>query len=188
MSYLDRAKKWCSNEEIKYAAKYLKENKHLITPNEMSDLYFNAPDNTTTSVMTAILLDSGINPLKYLPYVPEYYGYGLFIGDLILPKHIRVIGENAFANCDIESVHIPEGAYLIEYQAFYRCHHLSEIYLPSSITVIKERAFAYDDNLVTIKYNGTIEEYADIDHNPDSTYYDIDTPIHLICTDREDTI
>lgn len=188
MSYLDRAKEWCSNEEIKAAAKHLRECKHLINPNGMSDLYFNAPENTTTSVMTAILLDSGINPLQYLSYVPEYYGTGLFKGKLLIPNHIKVIGENAFTSGDIETLIIPEGVLVIEERAFAHCPYLKEIYLPSSITTIKKQAFAFDDKLVIINYNGTREQYGDIDHDPDSIYYNIDTPIHLVCTDTEDTI
>jgi hypothetical protein len=188
MSYLDRVKEWCSNEEIKYAANYLRETKHLITPNGMSDLYFNAPENTTTSVMTAILLDSGINPLKYLSYVPEYYGTGVFKGDLILPTHIRSIGEYAFESCDIEAVHIPEGASRIEYRAFANCPYLKDVYLPSSITAIDYLAFYHNEELVSIHYNGTKEEFYAIKMDEDSVFSDIYTPIHLICTDGEDTL
>ena len=188
MSYLDRAKEWCSNDELQCAAKYLRENRHLIAPNRMYDLYFNAPENTTASVMTAILLDSGVDPLMYLSDIPQYYGTGLFIGDLILPEHIKIIGERAFTDCDIESVYIPEGVRVIEVGAFSHCHNLSEVHLPNSTIHINKLAFSCDANLRQIYYNGTREQYGDIDHDPDSVYFNIDTPIHLVCTDMEDTI
>lgn len=54
----------------------------------------------------------------------------------------KIIYESSFDNCDlITEILIPEGVFLIAYDAFYHCDNLSYVSLPKSLEVIMEDAF-----------------------------------------------
>ena len=71
----------------------------------------------------------------------KYTGPG---GDIVIPKGITVIGEEAFAlRDDINSVVIPEGVFLIGDSAFGTCRNLIHVTLPSTLVKIGENAFGF---------------------------------------------
>lgn len=82
----------------------------------------------------------GVNPLEY--------GHNLYIKDnlateIIITPEIKVIPENAFANCaTMESLIIENGIAEIETAAFSGCTNLRKITIPESITKIGEDVFA----------------------------------------------
>ena len=45
-------------------------------------------DKTPIPLLTAVLIDSGIDPLQKLSNIPDQYGVTLFSGKLIIPGHI----------------------------------------------------------------------------------------------------
>ncbi|MBQ4273386.1 MAG: leucine-rich repeat domain-containing protein, partial [Clostridia bacterium] len=54
----------------------------------------------------------------------------------------KIIYESSFDNCDlITEILIPEGVFLIAYDAFYHCDNLSYVSLPKSLEIIMEDAF-----------------------------------------------
>ena len=54
----------------------------------------------------------------------------------------KIIYESSFDNCDlITDIIIPEGVFLIGYDAFYHCDNLSYVSLPNSLKIIMEDAF-----------------------------------------------
>ena len=67
---------------------------------------------------------------------------------------VKIIGENAFANCkSIETIILPESIIELEYGAFYNCEKLKQVYITSSATKDKkvinfdtETVFGYDPN------------------------------------------
>lgn len=59
-----------------------------------------------------------------------------------VPSFITVIGENAFANGDVEQVILPNDLKIIEKAAFGWCEKLKEITFPEGLEVIDEFAFA----------------------------------------------
>ena len=67
---------------------------------------------------------------------------------------VKIIGENAFANCkSIETIILPESIIELEYGAFYNCEKLKQVYITSSATKDKkvinfdtEMVFGYDPN------------------------------------------
>lgn len=71
-----------------------------------------------------------------------YYGYQN-LTSIDLPRGMEEIGEFSFARSNLQSVAIPEGVSSIGYGAFYHCDQLTDVQLPSTITHIAPRAFAY---------------------------------------------
>lgn len=84
--------------------------------------------------------------------------------DVVIPKGVTTIGEEAFANCDnLKSVKIPDSVISIEHGAFFECINLKSVKIPKSVEKIGRSAFECCYNLenVTIQ-NGVsvIETYA----------------------------
>lgn len=80
-----------------------------------------------------------------------------YTGDVVIPAEltynsrsltVKGIGENAFANCSITSVAIPETVTFIDHYAFYYCTSLTSIIIPNSVTAIGIGAF-YNCNTLT---------------------------------------
>lgn len=71
-----------------------------------------------------------------------YYGYQN-LNSVDLPQGMEEIGEFSFARSSLQTVSVPEGVTSIGYGAFYHCDGLLEVNLPSTITHIGPKAFAY---------------------------------------------
>ena len=147
------------------ALNFISENSQLINENKWDELY-----NTLTiehypltiCKFTNIILDSGINPLDYLDYIPRYY----LGGDQELTSFI-----------------VPEGIIKIKESAFDTCRKLKKLMLPNSLTAIESSAFYYCNNLKEITYNGTIKEWqSKIRLSPTDSFFDCGTDT-VICID-----
>ena len=76
-----------------------------------------------------------------------------------LPAGLEEIGDFAFYCCtDLEEINLPDGLKRIGACAFYKCNFISVV-IPSSVKVIKERAFEYCSKLrqVTFKNNSRLK-------------------------------
>ena len=60
---------------------------------------------------------------------------------VIVPKGVKSIGVEAFADTNIMQVTLPEGLMVIDNRAFYNCKRLSKINFPDSLALIGESAF-----------------------------------------------
>lgn len=69
----------------------------------------------------------------------EYQGEKTHV---VIPDGVRVIGEDAFRRCDIESVIIPDSVRSIRYGAFADCFKLKTLELPDSVKNIGQNAFS----------------------------------------------
>ncbi len=67
-----------------------------------------------------------------------------------VPDFITKIGENAFANRDVERVFLPEGLEIIGKNAFSWCEKLTEIALPECLQMIDDGAFSNCSNLAKV--------------------------------------
>lgn len=91
----------------------------------------------------------GDNPLYYAHHL--YADENTEITDLLIPKGVTSIGNDAFCECSsLSSVTIPEGVTTIGNYAFYNCSGLCSVTIPSSITSIGSSAFENCENLATI--------------------------------------
>lgn len=69
---------------------------------------------------------------------------------VVIGSKVKSIGESAFFNCGITSIHIPQGVTSIPKNAFCKCESLISVYLPNGITSIGASAFSSCDKLTTI--------------------------------------
>ncbi|MBR2742139.1 MAG: leucine-rich repeat protein [Clostridia bacterium] len=68
---------------------------------------------------------------------------------------VTAIGENAFADCSIESVMISEGVTTIGKKAFGNCRSLVFVFLPSSLESIENYAFKECSSIHAVRYAGS---------------------------------
>lgn len=103
-----------------------------------------------TSVFTETLIKTGIDPLKYLTYIPAEFLYKSNIESLTIPDHITEICDSAFIGCSkLKSVKFdtPSNVRIISYNAFAYCDSLEEIEIPESVIGIQRDIFWNSKNL-----------------------------------------
>lgn len=102
--------------------------------------------------LTKAFLKIGLNPLDYIPFVPDFFLYGCTdISEVIIPKHIDEINDQAFEASGIDKINLPENLDIIHQSAFSRCMGLKEIALPDNIQTIPVHCFSFCANLKTVK-------------------------------------
>lgn len=154
-----------------FANKY----KELLNTANFKALYERAEKEIPVAELTEMLLSANINPLKYLGYIPEdflFYEYPeaanvANITSVTLNKNIcEYVDEHAFTGSNIvELDFLGLGLISIESQAFYGSK-LTKIMLPDTLERIEWSAFAYCDNLRDIWYEGTVDDWKQIEKAP----------------------
>ena len=147
-----------------YVKRRLKEPEiaELINNNEWGELYENFP-NEYCNELTFILLNIGIDPLKYMDYIPAGYFRDFEFSYFTIPKHIKEIKYTAFRGCkNLTSIDIPNSVEKIEAQAFYNCGKFLSIELPPKLKIIKHYCFGYCKELKSIVIPTSIEEIDEV--------------------------
>ena len=98
--------------------------------------------------------------------ITEYTG-GL-VGAVTIPASINglpvtTIGIDAFAECKLTSVTIPNSVTSIGYSAFAYCNSLTNVTIPSSVTSIGDAAFAGCASLTAIMVDALNSSYSSVD-------------------------
>ena len=75
---------------------------------------------------------------------------------------VTSIGDRAFSNNSLTSIHIPDGVTSIGNDAFDGCRGLTSVTLPKSISTIYDDAFFACNRLSTVYYNGTSDDWEEI--------------------------
>lgn len=152
---------------FKFAQKY----KYLIEREAYDELYYYALKEISVTQLTEMLLSAGINPLEHLSTIPEdflFYAYlgaadvanitSINLGD----RTYQYIEEHAFTGSNIvELDFIDSNLQAIESQAFYGSK-LRKIILPDTLKRIEHSAFAYCDDLKDIWYEGSFDQWKEI--------------------------
>lgn len=112
----------------------LKERMDAIIPNDPTD----DPEYQRSSL---------VNLADYLIIDDEVIKYIGTRKITVVPEFVTRIGENAFANRDVEQVILPEGLEIIAKNAFSWCERLTEIVLPEFVQMIDDGAFSNCSNL-----------------------------------------
>ena len=116
---------------------------------------FNA---STISELTELCLESGINPLNYMDYVPEFFlSASERVTDFDIPDNVKEIKTRAFNKCyNLKSINIGKNVTTIDNDSFNKCKNLKSINIPDSVTKIKSCAFMDCENLESITLPNTI--------------------------------
>ena len=148
---------YLKNSDIKSAYKYLNER-------------FNLAADTYVPQVTLALYDAGINPLRYTDTVPDNFLFGVYIqlnsilDTLKIPSNIKYIGDFAFAHSSLKEIKIPNSVFSIGRSAFLDTS-ITTLQLPRSVEMIDTSAFNGCNDLKTIFYEGTEEEFMDLLEN-----------------------
>ena len=112
----------------------------LINNNEFSILYESILSVNNTVELSNLFLKANIDFLKYMKAIPaRAFMNNRNIVYFIIPNNIKVIDYAAFYNSSIKKIKIPK-----------------------SVSIIEEHAFGFCDNLESIEYEGTEEEWKKI--------------------------
>lgn len=103
------------------------------------------------SEFTETLINSNINPVSILKYIPPNYLENSNIRNYTIPKGTKTICKNAFNSSKIESIVIPDSVKSIENGAFAYCSELTHIELGPNINNIGAYAFKECSSLSSIK-------------------------------------
>lgn len=83
--------------------------------------------------------------------------------DIVIPRGITGIGDNAFSNIEeLVSVTIPEGVTEINGRIFFRWGKLESVIIPDSVTRISDNAFLGSENITAATYKGHTYDYEHI--------------------------
>ena len=148
---------YLKNSDIKSAYKYLNER-------------FDLAADTYVPQVTLALYDAGIDPLRYTDTVPDNFLFGVYTQlssistTFKLPNNIKYIGEFAFAHSSLKEIKLPDSIFSIGRSAFLDTS-ITTLRLPRSVEMIDASAFNGCNDLKTIFYEGTEEEFLDLLEN-----------------------
>lgn len=148
---------YLKNSDIKSAYKYLNER-------------FDLAADTYVPQVTLTLYDAGIDPLRYTDTVPDNFLFSIYIQlhsiptTFKLPNNIKYIGEFAFAHSSLKEIELPDSIFSIGRSAFLDTPVVT-LQLPRSVEMIDTSAFNGCNDLKTIFYEGTEEEFLDLLEN-----------------------
>ena len=112
------------------------------------------------------------------------------LDNLIIPDGVQSIGSYCFKTCEsLKNIDIPDSVTLIENGAFWGCESLKTVIIPKSITKLKSATFYKCTSLTTIIYEGTIEEWNNVEKHHDLNFsWNTSTGEYTVyCTDGEIT-
>lgn len=116
--------------------------------------------------LTELFYKLGVDPLKTLDYVPEYFLFASSITSFVIPDHIKKIENSAFNSCaDLINIKIGDRVVSIGFLAFYNCSSLTSITISNSVTSIGSYAFSGCSSLTEIIYTGTKEQWSSLQKN-----------------------
>ena len=123
------------------------------------DAFFGCDDLEIVNInISSELASNGISGIFPSGTLYISFGYG-----------VNEIGDNAFEECEIDEIEIPEGVTKIGDEAFQNCENLKRITIPSSVKSIGYDAFFGCDNLeiVYLSYDSSLTRQDLIDLIPD---------------------
>ena len=167
------------NSQQDFIEKYIND----IDANNWKKVYSRADielDEASIGQLTEMLLDSGINPLLQIEYIPSnFLNSTSKIKSIYIPDNIYWIGKRsfydskledldlsntiiqgieteAFRDCyNLEKIIFSNKLMSISVRAFANCYSLKEIILPKSLELIQYNSFYDCYNLKSIIYEGT---------------------------------
>ncbi len=141
-------------------------NSQMLNSNYFEELFESFVDNDISPLndLTAMLLKSDVQFLKYLKHIPNNCFNTLPITHITLPENILSIGKAAFNYCD----------------------RLITMYIPKSVSIIEPTAFEDCTALKKITFGGTKDDWKVL-NDKTMPFAKLDT-ITVICSDGNLTI
>ena len=171
----------------KYIADFVKANIDYLHKKDLEGMYA-LLEYYDRKHLTQLLMDVGIDPLKYVVKIPKGYASTLPIETIKFSKKNKVIGAKAFSNCDLlEELTIPEGIELIGVLSFFACSNLNVVHLPKSLKTLSRRAFEGCTQIDEITFAGTMEEFEELSPG-DAFPPNVANQITVRCSDGEASI
>lgn len=135
----------------RFKPELLRDNKQLVevmnecadflNDNNFIEVYGALINHNLETLGTMLLLAAGINPFLHLETIPRYsFESAAYIIDMVIPGNIERIGAQAFAFSAVK-----------------------KIYIPKSVRIIHDKAFANMIHPVEITYGGSADNWGDID-------------------------
>ena len=114
---------------------FIKQYKSEINALNFKEVYYQASLSLKDrGKLTELFYKLGVDPLKTLDYIPEYFLHESSITSFVVPNHIKVINEGAFLQCyKLKSIIIPNSVISIEYGAFTDCSDLTSVILSDNL-------------------------------------------------------
>lgn len=111
--------------------------------------------------ITDIVIPNGVTSIEN-----NCFSACINLNNVELPDSIVSIGYNAFRNCEkLTSVRIPKNLTEISSKCFSTCENLTNVTIPKSVTFIGPGAFEYCKSIKTVQYEGTENEWENVDIN-----------------------
>ena len=80
---------------------------------------------------------------------------------IVLPDSITLIERNAFRECDMTEISLPEGLLYIGWGAFLHCENLKSITIPDSVALMEENVFMGCSSLKSVTIGKNLKTIAD---------------------------
>ena len=172
---------------------FIKDNIKLIELDQYYELYcklnntFKYEATSRTKELTEFLIDCNVNPLEYMPTLPQgYLCRSDLLDHIVIPENIDLVGRAAFMDSGLKSVSFSDRSkctHIIAYafqscqkletvilpafcthigtSAFRDCYYLQDVVIPTKDKIaFSDDAFEYSDMVVIHCYPGTpVEEY-----------------------------
>lgn len=148
------------------------------------------PNTLNVGLNVAILSNEYKNGSGVIKYdgifyeIPQEYFYLSKLTSITLPNHITELGYGSFAQCNyIESIVLPRNVVLISHSVFEHCEFLKSVVIPKSVKTIGQYAFYFCSSLTSITFEGTMEEWNNIDKGDE--WHSGVLATHVQCTDGQ---
>ena len=128
--------------------KFLKDNLSLVDIGDYEMLYAKCQSRYRPE-LTKLLLQANINPIYHMSEIPAIYAEEVAITNLIVPSNVKSISYASFRHSGVETVEFLSGLEAIGEEAFYMCHNLIGVTIPSGVRQISKAAFAQCTKLRT---------------------------------------
>lgn len=127
---------------------FISDNAKEINNNDFEPLYKKVHAHIAGH-FTLVLLEAGIDPLKYSDTIYPYYLFDTEVDTFTVPSHIKEIDYGAFETCtSLKEVTFAEDSQLeVIHGAAFQGTALSSIILPKNLKVLGRGAFEYCENL-----------------------------------------
>jgi len=134
-----------------------------------TDELFKIPEGTVKIAIRALTAAENLKNIEVpdsLTIIEEYAFINTFNLESITfgeNSNLTTIENNAFYASGINSIEIPRGVTNLSEKLFYLCGELTDVTIPDSIESIENGVFHSCESLETIKFNGTVAQWNEIE-------------------------